>query len=78
MTFLKSQSKNADVIKLKAALLKAVDSRMGWMFTKNNVYLKSAALDPHYGSLEMISDKLRDEVWDSLVEEWKIQTPICC
>ena len=43
-----------------------MDTRLGWMFKCNNLYLKAAAMDPRFGNLSFADEKLKDEVWWSL------------
>jgi len=60
------------VATFRASLHARVYHRLGWILTKDNIFLRCAALDHRFGRLSMVSSlDVRDAVWSSLREEEK-------
>lgn len=67
----RDEGESHTVAQLKEALLRSIQSRMGYYLTEVNNSLKAAALDPRFALLSQfgIEDSVVEEVWDDIVEE---------
>lgn len=60
--------------RLASQVYDCLERRIGHLVNTPGICLVAAALDPHHGHLNYISDELRDEVW-KLIELWAQEIP---